>query len=93
MKKIVVSIVVVMLFALAFTAPWLWIDGGEDVIESFYRKHRSDLQNFKKIKNTCDCDGSCLDVQWVPFGVKVDNCSEDYYFISFLGQRFYRAGE
>lgn len=83
------------LLVLTFIAPWLWIDNGEDIVESFYREHSSDLQNFKRLKNrdTCGCDGSCLNVQWVPFGVKVDNCSKDYFFISFWGQRFYMNGE
>lgn len=54
---------------------------------TFFRGN--DAQNFKKPKNTCECDGSCINVKWAPFGVKVDACSEDYYFISFWGQRFY----
>lgn len=91
MKKII-SIVVVAFFALAFMAPWLWIDNGEDIMESsFFRGN--DTQNFKKPKNTCDCDGSCMNVKWVPFGAKVDACAKDYYFISFWGQRFYIDGE
>lgn len=91
MKKIIISIVAVLLFALAFTAPWLWLDNGEDIMESsFFRGN--DEQNFKKPINTDGCDGSCLNVKWVPFGVKVDANAEDYYFISFLGQRFYIEG-
>jgi len=92
MKKIIISIVAVSLSALAFTAPWLWLDNGEDIMESqFFRGN--DPVNFKKPKGTCDCDGSCINVKWVPFGVKVDACSDDYYFISFWGQRFYMDGE
>jgi len=92
MKKIIISIVAVVLFTFAFTAPWLWINNGEDIMESsFFRGN--DTENFKKPKNTCDCDGSCLNVKWVPFGAKVDACADDYYFISFWGQKFYMAGE
>ena len=92
MKKIIIIIIGVCLFALAFTAPWLWIDNGEDIMESrFFRGN--DEENFKKPKNTCDCDGSCLNVEWKPFGAKVDACAEDYYFISFFGKRFYFDGE
>jgi len=91
MKKIIISISVVILLALAFTAPWLWIDNGEDIMESsFFRGNDS---NFKKPKSTCDCDGSCLNVKWAPFGAKVNDCSEDYYFISFWGKIFYMDGE
>ncbi len=87
MKKIIISISIIIV-AIAFTAPWLWFDNGENIKESnFFR--RNDSENFKIIKDNCDCDGSCLNVQWVPFGAKVDACSEDYYFISFWGQKFY----
>ncbi|MFA6549945.1 MAG: hypothetical protein WCT36_01150 [Candidatus Gracilibacteria bacterium] len=92
MKKIIISISLLFAFVLAFSAPWLWIDNGEDIMENrFFRGN--DEENFKKQKNTCDCDGSCLNVKWVPFGVKVDACAEDYYFVSFWGQRFYIDGE
>lgn len=88
MKKILIIVAGIILFALAFLAPWLWLDNGEDIIESrFFRNN--DEENFKKPKNTCECDGSCKNVKWVPFGVIVDACAEDYYFISFWGQRFY----
>lgn len=77
---------------LAFLAPWLWLDNGENIMESkFFRGRETEV--FKKPKQTCDCDGSCLGVQWVPFGAKVDACAEDYYFISFWGQRFYQAND
>ena len=92
MKKIIISISVIIFVVIAFTAPWLWIDSGEDIMEnSFFRGN--DSENFKKPKGNCDCDGSCINVKWVPFGAKVDACSEDYYFISFLGQRFYMDGK
>lgn len=101
MKKIIISIATIVaigLFALAFTAPWLWIDNGEDIMESrFFRARYTDrsrdAENFKKPKGTCGCDGSCLNVKWRPFGVKVDACARDYYFISFWGQRFYMDGD
>ncbi|HAU65723.1 MAG: hypothetical protein UT30_C0007G0003 [Candidatus Uhrbacteria bacterium GW2011_GWF2_39_13] len=92
MKKIIISLCATILFALAFASPWLWMDNGENIMESkFFRGN--DAENFKKPKNTCDCDGSCLNVRWVPFGANVDACAEDYYFISFWGQRFYVNGE
>lgn len=88
MKKIIISISIIIIVAIAFTAPWLWLDNGENIMESsFFRGN--DIENFKKIKDGCECDGSCINVKWVPFGVTVDACSEDYYFISFWGQRFY----
>ncbi|KKQ72012.1 MAG: hypothetical protein UT33_C0007G0100 [Candidatus Peregrinibacteria bacterium GW2011_GWC2_39_14] len=92
MKKTIIGISVLVLLALVFTAPWLWIDNGENIMEnSFFQGN--DSKNFKKTKSTCDCDGSCLNVKWTPFGAKVDACSEDYYFISFWGQRFYMDSE
>ncbi len=89
--KIIVGIVIVGIGALAFFAPWHWIDNGEDIKENRFFQG-NDAQNFKKPKASCNCDGSCLNVKWVPFGAKVDACSEDYYFISFWGQKFYREG-
>jgi len=93
----------IILFVVFFFAPWLWLDFGEDILESRFFKGRDDV-NFQKIKPQCNkyvreikgellCDGSCTVVKWVPFGVKVDSCSEDYYFISFWGQRYYVNGE
>ncbi|HBU06775.1 MAG TPA: hypothetical protein DEB09_01700 [Candidatus Magasanikbacteria bacterium] len=91
MKKVII-IIFIGLFALAFTAPWLWINNGENIKENnFFRGN--DNENFKKSKNTCDCDGSCLNIKWLPFGAKVDACANDYYYISFWGQRFYMDGK
>ncbi len=82
----------VVLFALAFTAPWLWMDNGEDIMESKFFRNNNEI-NFQKPKNTCECDGNCINVKWVPFGVKVDACAEDWYFISFWMQRFHMNDE
>jgi hypothetical protein len=95
MKKTLIYIPILVVFALVFAAPWLWNDNGEDIMESrFFRGN--DSENFKKPKENkedCHCDGSCINVKWAPFGVKVDACADDYYFISFWGQRFYMNGE
>lgn len=91
MKKLLVP-TLITLFILIFMAPWLWIDNGENILESeFFRA--PDEQLFNKIKADCECDGSCQQVHWAPFGAKVDACSKDFYYLTFWGQRFYRSND
>ncbi|MBP9761277.1 MAG: hypothetical protein KBD15_03505 [Candidatus Magasanikbacteria bacterium] len=89
MKKSPIIIAITALILLAFAAPWLWIDNGEDIKESPFFKPRF-ADRFYQPKADCDCDGSCLAVSWVPFGAKVDACSEDYYIVTFWGQHIYK---
>ncbi len=85
-----ISVIVLSGIIFLFIAPWLWIDGGENILESrFFRGREAEI--FKNLIDDCKikCDGSCYKIDWVPFGIRVSACSEDYYFISFWGQRFY----
>jgi hypothetical protein len=93
-RQIVIVAVFVVVLLVLFIAPWLWIDNGENVLErSFFRGNEDEI--FKDFDEDCKgtCDGSCYDVKWAPFGVVVDACSKDYYFVSFWGQEFYVDGE
>ncbi len=96
-KNIFRTIIIVfasILLILIFIAPWLWIDGGEDLLESrFFRGREAEI--FSKFDDDCrsGCDGSCYKIKWVPFGVKVNACSIDYYYVPFYGGEFYVNGE
>jgi len=71
-----------------FLSPWLWFDGGENILESRFFS-QSDDSIFEAPGSTCECDGSCKSLKWAPFGAKVSACSMDVYYITFLGQPFH----
>lgn len=87
-QLLVVGAIIVIL--VLFASPWLWIDNGERLIESDFFQGK-EVNLFQKPIESCkdSCDGSCYRVKWVPFGVRVSACSEDWYFVTFWGQRFH----
>ena len=96
MKNLLIAFSVIIIVGLLFWAPWVMSDGGEDLIESdFFRPAKTSQSQqdlFQHLKADCDCDGSCIDVHWAPFGAIVDSCSYDYYYVTFWGQHIYRSG-
>ncbi len=97
MKKIFILLCGCVALLILFAAPWLWLDNGEDLIEREFRPRSVgegiDEAFFKRSKDGCTCDGSCINVRWAPFGAVVDACSYDYYYVTFWGQKWYRSGK